>query len=124
MDDKLEKALDFSNFRQTLYNQQQTLKVKVINELLLTYQESIFKATPELIGLVKTIVDFNYPTVIIDDINENPVNIKNPSEFLENLIATYSKAKNSHYNGYAKIKKARSVKKLGNFEYRCNISCI
>ena len=84
MDSKLEKALDYSNFRQTLYNQQQTLKVKVINELLLTYQESIFKATPELIGLVKTIVDFNYPTVIIDDINENPVNIKNPSEFLEN----------------------------------------
>ena len=55
-------------------------------------------------------------TVIIDDINENPVNIKNPSEFLENLIATYSKAKNSHYIGYAKIKKARSVKKLVNFE--------
>ncbi|SVB92473.1 uncharacterized protein METZ01_LOCUS245327, partial [marine metagenome] len=25
MDDKLEKALDFSNYRQTLYNQQQTL---------------------------------------------------------------------------------------------------
>jgi len=116
MDDKLEKALDFSNYRQTLYNQQQTLKAKVINELLLTYQESIFKATPELIGLIKTIVDFNYPTVIIDDINENPVNIKNPAEFLENLIATYSKAKNSHYIGYAKIKKARSVKKLVNFE--------
>ena len=108
MDDKLEKALDFSNFRQTLFNQQQTLKAKVINELLLTYQDSIFKATPELIGLVKTIVDFNYPTVIIDDINENPVNIKSPKEFLENLIATYSKAKNAHYIGYAKIKKAYS----------------
>ena len=116
MDSKLEQSLDFSNFRQTLYNQQETLKAKVLNELLLTYQESIFKATPELIGLVKTILDFNYPTVIVDDINENPVNIKNPAEFLENLIATYSKAKNSHYIGYAKIKKARSIKKLVNFE--------
>ena len=116
MDSKLEKALEFSNYRQTLYTQQQTLKSKVNNELLLTYQESIFKATPELIGLVKTIVDFNYPTVIIDDINDNPVNIKNPKEFLENLIATYSKAKNSHYIGYAKLKKARSVRKLVNFE--------
>ena len=36
MDSKLEKALDFSNFRQTLYNQQQTLFSKVEDLKLLT----------------------------------------------------------------------------------------
>ena len=45
MDSKLEKALDFSNFRQTLYNQQQTLFSKVEDLKLLTYRDRLIKTT-------------------------------------------------------------------------------
>ena len=50
MDSKLEKALDFSNFRQTLYNQQQTLFSKVEDLKLLTYRDRLIKTSEELIA--------------------------------------------------------------------------
>ena len=116
MDSKLEKALDFSNFRQTLHNQQQTLLSIVNNKLLFSYNNQIFKATPETIGLVKTIVDLKYSSVVVDDVNEYPANITNPVEFLDKLISVYSSAKNEHFVGYKKIQKARNIKELVNVD--------
>ena len=116
MDEKLEQALDFSNFRQTLHNQQQTLLSIVNDKLLFSYDNQIFKATPETIGLVKTIVDLEYSSVVIDDVNSYPANITNPVEFLNKLISVYSSAKNEHFVGYKKIQKARSINKLVNVD--------
>jgi hypothetical protein len=116
MDDKLEKALDLSNFRQTLYNQQQTLFSKVEDLKLLTYRDRLIKTSGQLIALTKIMIDMKYNEFIVDDVNGNPVKIDDPNDFLENIVNTYANAKNEHFKGYEKIRKARSIKKLVNFE--------
>tara|TARA_A100001388_G_C28337065_1_gene297157 strand:- start:66 stop:416 length:351 start_codon:yes stop_codon:yes gene_type:complete len=116
MDSKLEKALDFSNFRQTLHNQQQTLFSKVEDLKLLTYRDRLIKTSEQLIALTKTMIDLEYAEFVVDDINGNPVKIDDPKDFLENIVYTYANAKNEHFQGYEKIRKARSIKKLVNFE--------
>jgi hypothetical protein len=116
MDSKLEKALDFSNFRQTLYNQQQTLFSKVEDLKLLTYRDRLIKTSEQLIALTKTMIDLDNAEFIVDDVNGNPVKIDDPKDFLENIVNTYANAKNEHFQGYEKIRKARSIKKLVNFE--------
>ena len=54
MDDRLERALDFSNFRLTLHNQKQSAKQRAENMLQVQYSNSLFKADQTLINFVKT----------------------------------------------------------------------
>lgn len=110
MDDRLQKALDFSNYRISLFNQKENIKLKV--ETLLTYaiNGGIFKVSPELITFVKTIKDYEYNSVVLLDLNQNPIEITDLDKFLKDIISKYFEATNFYHSEYTKLRKTRSVK--------------
>lgn len=112
MDTRLEKALEFSNYRRTIETQRKTLKTRVDTMLNINYQNSIFKANAETINFAKTLVDLGNTEGIMMDAKGNPVEISDLNKFLETLVDTYNGAMNEYLAGYSKIQKARDIRKL------------
>ena len=58
---------------------------KANSRLSMVYEEHIFRADAETICLVKTLSENNQQIFLLDT-NANPVEIRNPSDFLTKLI--------------------------------------
>jgi uncharacterized protein YaaN involved in tellurite resistance len=58
---------------------------KAESRQILVYNEHIFRADPETICLIKTLSDKN-DSFFVMDTNKNPVEINDPTEFLNKLI--------------------------------------
>jgi hypothetical protein len=113
MDDRLKKALDFSNYSNTISIQRKTLKEKVDAKLTFGYNGGIFKINPSLISFVQMLIDRgrteNVPLI---DLNENPVLIENLETFRDEILDKYFSSVYEYYEQYDKIKKSRTVEKL------------
>lgn len=109
MDDRIKKAIEFANYRTSLFNLKENLKLKV--ETMLTYAVNggVFKAAPELITFIKLIIDTNNQNVVVIDINGNPIEITDIPVFYEELLDRYFQATNFYNIEYTKLKKARSI---------------
>lgn len=116
MDERLEKALDFSNYMITLNNQKRLLAEKYQENLIHFYKGSQFTITRELITFVSTMVSANQDEVVITDDNSIPCMIENLTEFYDEILNKYSIASNDYYTEYADLKKSRSVEKLVDYE--------
>lgn len=113
MDERLEKALDFSNFMVTLNNQKRALKEKFLSDCVHYHNGGSFFVTKELINFCKTLVDSgNDEDVILIDDNDLPIEIADMTEFFEKILAIYFSASNSYFSEYQKIKSSRSVEKI------------
>lgn len=110
MDERLEKALDFSNYMVTLNNQRRALKEKFLADLVYYHNGGSFLVTKELINFVKAMVDTGNDTdvVFIDD-KDIPIEIADVSEFLSTIMNIYFSASNQYYTEYEKLKKNRSI---------------
>ena len=110
MDERLQKALDFSNYRISLFNQKENIRLKV--ESLLTYacNGGIFKASIELITFIKTVEDLGYNSVVLIDTNQNPIEISDLKKFQNDILSKYFEATNFYHSEYTKLRKTRSVK--------------
>lgn len=113
MDERLEKALEFSNYMVTLSNQKRMLKEKYYEDLIYFQNGCQFTITKELITFVGLLVstDNNTDVVIVDD-NDIPAMIKNLNDFYENILDVYFTASNEYNTEYNKLKTKRSVNKL------------
>jgi hypothetical protein len=112
MDERLEKALEFSNYMVTLNNQKRALKEKFYNECVFYDNGGTFTITKEMITFVKVLVDKgNKDAVLIDD-NDLPIMIDNLEKFYEELVTSYFEASNAYYTEYQKLKTKRSVEAL------------
>jgi len=112
MDERLEKALEFSNYMVTLNNQKRALKEKFYNECVFYDNGGTFTITKEMITFVKVLIDKgNKDAVLIDD-NDLPIRIENLEKFYEDLVTNYFEASNSYYTEYQKLKTKRSVEAL------------
>lgn len=116
MDERLEKALDFSNYMLTLNNQKRLLAEKYQEELIHFYNGSQFTLTRELITFVSAMVSADQDEVVITDDNNIPCMIEDLSEFYSEIINKYTSASNSYYTSYVNLKKNRSIEKLVNYE--------
>lgn len=113
MDDRLKKALEFSNYQSTLSVQRQMLKEKLHSSLMYGYNGGIFKVTELLISIVQFFIDQDrVKDVPVLDFNENPILIKDMKEFKDNILNVYSTAVSGYYTEYEKIKKNRTIEKL------------
>lgn len=110
MDDRLQKALDFSNYRITLFLQKENIKVKVDSLLTYAINGGIFKANIELITFVNLIKSQGHTSVVLIDKNNNPVEITDLETFQSDLLSRYFEATNFYYSEYTKLRKTRSVK--------------
>mgnify|MGYP000020460704 CR=1 FL=1 len=116
MDERLEKALDFSNYMLTLSNQKRLLAEKYQEELIHFYSGSQFTITRELITFVSTMVSADQDEVVITDDNNIPCLVEDLSDFYSNIIDLYTTASNNYHSAYLQLKTSRSVEKLVNHE--------
>jgi hypothetical protein len=113
MDDLLKKALDFSNYRQTLQIQKRTLKEKIDSQLTYGHNGGIFKIDRTLITFVQMLVDQgrteNIPLL---DLNENPIMISDLNQFRDDILDRYFTALYDYHEKYESLRKSRTVEKL------------
>jgi hypothetical protein len=112
MDDRLQKALSFSNYQFTLTNQRKILREKLDSSLLYGYNGGIFKVDESLISFVNFLSDQGRSNIPILDSNKNPILIENLKTFLDEILNVYFSAVLDYYNEYEKIKKNRTTEKL------------
>lgn len=115
MESLLKKALEFSNYKQTLNIQRKTLKERVDAKLTIGHNGGIFKVDRSLITFVQFLIDQGRTTdVPLLDANENPVLVADLSAFRDEILDRYFTATYEYYQEYEKIKKSRSVESLVN----------
>lgn len=113
MDERLQKALDISNYMTTFNNQKRLLKEKFYENLVYFDSGSQFIVSQNLITFVKMLIESGYNTdVILIDDNDIPVKISDLNIFYENILDVYFRSSNQYINEYNKLKKSRTVEKL------------
>ena len=116
MEDRLRRALEFSNYRQTLHIQRENVKQRYNSQLQLIFNSGIFYAEKELISFVSTLIETKHDSAIIIDSKNNPINIENLKEFRDNLLEAYHQASNELYTEHRRLKKSRNVKAIIEWE--------
>lgn len=113
MDERLQKALDFSNYRQTLSIQRKTLKEKINARLTYGCNGGLFKIDQSLITFVQMLIDQDRTeNVPLIDINENPILVVDLRAFRDEILDRYFSATYEYLEEYQKIKSSRTVEKL------------
>jgi hypothetical protein len=112
MDERLQAALDFSNYQQTLSIQRKTLKEKINAKLTYGFNGGLFYIDKTLLTFVEVLSTKRTNGVILLDANENPVLIDSLEEFKDEIFSRYFEATNEYYEQYQQLKKSRSVEKL------------
>ena len=115
MDERLQKALDFSNYRIALFNRKENLKINMNNMLSCAINGGIFKADRELISFITLLINAEKTRVVLIDINGNPIEIIDLPAFLDELLNRYFEATNLYHSEYSKLKNARTVKNVYEF---------
>ena len=87
MTSKLNKALEFSNYRTTLNIQHNALKSKVQTLLNYSINGGTFEISQMLISFVKTLIEQGYDTAILLDVYNNPIEIVGLEDFLEEILS-------------------------------------
>ena len=112
MDNRLKTALEFANYRVSLFNQKENIKLKMDSMLSYGINGGLFKATPDLISFTKMILDSGKTSVVLIDVNGNPIEISDLKLFQSELLSKYFEATNFYYSEYSKLRKSRSVSDL------------
>jgi len=117
MDERLEKALEFSNYMVTLNNQKRILKQKFKENIVHYFNGGQFTITQDLITFVNMLVekDNSDDIVLIDD-NETPILINDLADFLADILDTYFSATNQYHAAYKDLLSKRSVVKLVDYD--------
>lgn len=112
MDERLQKALEFSNYTLTINNQKQNIKNRVAQLQTVHHLGGVFIANQETIAFVKTLIDLEHKDAIVVDTKQNPIRVPKLQELLEKLVGAYISATQEYEVEYEKLKKARNIKKL------------
>ena len=112
MDERLQKALEFSNYSLTITNQKKNIKNRINQLRIVHHDNGVFFADEATIGFVKTLIDLGNKQSVLIDTKENPVEVKSLNDLLENLTSAYFSATNELNAEYLAIKKQRTVTKL------------
>lgn len=113
MDERLQQALEFSNYRQTLSIQRKQLKEKIDARLTYGFNGGIFKIDRSLLTFVQMLLDQGRTTdVPLLDSNENPILVNNLEAFKDEILDRYFTSTYEYYEEYQKLKQSRSVEKL------------
>jgi tRNA splicing endonuclease len=112
MDERLEKALEFANYRTTLSNQKRNIRSRMHVLQSVQYKSGSFVADEKTISFVDSLLRSDKNNAIIIDTKENPIEIEDLQDFKDNLISAYTEASNEYKIQMDKIKKARNIKKI------------
>jgi hypothetical protein len=111
MDERLQKALEFSNYSLTISNQKKNLKNR-LNQMLLVHQDNgVFVADPTTINFVSGLSAMQDSAVFLDT-KENPIRVNDLLAFKVKLETAYDDAMREYEAEFNKIKKLRNLNKL------------
>jgi hypothetical protein len=111
-EDRLQKALDFANYRQTLNNQLQKLKIRTEGMLMYAEAGGKFTINRELICFMDYLVRSGQETSTIFDDNNSPIHIADTKLFLSKISERYASVANDCLQEAQTIKKSRNVKSI------------
>ena len=109
IDDRLQKALDFSKYRVTLYNQKKNAQLKLKQSLTYAKNGGTFEANQTLVSFVQTLISLGQESAILLDVHGNPIEIGNLQDFLEAVVEKYNEATNDYLAEYKKIQSSRRI---------------
>lgn len=113
MQEHLDKALVFANYRQTFAIQRKTLKEKIDAQLTYGVNGGIFKIDRSLLNFVEMLIfKSRRENVVLLDKNDNPILIEDLTKFRDEIFDRYFSATFAYLEEYQKIKKARSVETI------------
>lgn len=112
MDQRLNDALAFANYRLTLQVHRKNIEARINDALLVNHQSAIFKATQELINFVDLYTARNENELYVDDQQGNTHLIEDKQAFLDLLIKTYNSAYAIKHQEQKKLKSARTTAKI------------
>jgi hypothetical protein len=114
MDDRLEKALEFSNFMTTLNNQRRIIREQFLENCVHYLNGGKFSVTRELINFCSLIHTRGQTSIVLIDDNDAPVEVSDLEKFLDDITDIYFTNSYEYLNKYNEIKKNRTVKGLVN----------
>jgi hypothetical protein len=112
MDERLEKALEFANYRTTLGTQKRNIRSRMQVLQTLHYKGGSFIADETTISFVNTLLQLKKASAIIVDTKDNPIEIEDLTDFQSSLVESYTQASNEYKVQMDKVKKARNIKKI------------
>ena len=112
MDERIEKALKFAEYRSTLNNQLDQIQHRVEVELLHSVNGGTFPITMELINFVDLLIRKKKQEAVLLDKNNTPILITDLHEFLGAILARYMDVTTKMHGEVSKIRKARSVENV------------
>ena len=112
MDERLAKALEFSNFLETQNNQKRIFLAQYKENLVHYAHGHKFTVTQELINFVHTLSEMHPISAVVLDDNNTPFAITDIDKFAKELIGVYAFASRKYATDYATIKQNRSVQGL------------
>lgn len=116
MEDRLKKALEFSNYRQTLNNQLTALKIKSENQLTISKNGGSFDINFDLISFFDLLVRTERTEAVIIDKNGTPIKVTDVEDMFDDIMSRYFEVANDYLNEYETIRKSRSVKSIVDLE--------
>ena len=119
MDERLSKALDFSNYMVTLNNQKRVFKEKYYQSAVHYFNGGQFAVTKELITFVSMLISKgNDSDIVLLDDNDTPIKIKDLIKFFDDIMDIYFTATNEYQTEYEKIRTKRTVSGLVDYEQK------
>jgi len=112
MDERLEKALEFSNYRATIETQKKNLQMRVETQQTVHYNGGSFCADQTLIAFTKAQLDLDAESFVVVDLRNKPFTIDDPQDFLEKLVSAYNAAMNEYVNEEKRLTRMRNVKTI------------
>ena len=111
-DQRLEKALEFANYRQTLANQKQILKDRCASQLNYAYNGGLFTIDNALISFIGIFVNKGKKSMVVLDSNNSPIDIENLEEFFEHITSRYFESVNEYHRQDQDLAHKRKTVKL------------
>ena len=112
MDDRLQQALEFANFRHSLAIEKKRLKEKLKVDLTIAHNGGIFYINRNFIGVLNSLNEFETETAVLLDDREVPILIEDFAQFRKTVLEKYFQVINQYYLDYEAIKRKRTVKDL------------
>ena len=110
--DKLQQAIEFSDFQASLNVQRKFLREKFDADTTIGKNGGIFKIDMDLINFTKLLLDLGKESSILLDLNKNPILIEDLKDFNSVIVDKYFSALGSYHAGHEEIKRARTKKNL------------
>ena len=111
-DQRLEKALEFANYRSTLANQKEKLKDRCEAQLNYAYNGGIFHIRETLISFVDSFHRQGKQSMVMLDSNKTPVDIENLEDFYNQITTRWFESVNEYQRQHTDLANKRKVHKL------------